>query len=337
MMLKVAILGYGGIARSHRKGYEQLAEIGAPVELVALCDIDPAQFEKLITINQGGDQNATQKEYRTYTDLEEMLAKEELDVIDICLPTYLHCEYTCKLLRRGYHVQCEKPMGLNQAQCEEMLQAAKESGKKLMIGMCLRFDGLYCALKELIDSGKYGKVESVYMERLSAMPRWGYDGWFHDYERAGGVALDMHIHDVDMVRYLFGEPKAVSALSNDVRTKCTTIHSRFHYDDKLVFAIGDWGQSNSTHFRFSARFNLEKATIEISKQGFKVYPDGEEPYDLEISTKVNHMGEESHYFARSILGELENTRNTPEDAAATVKLVKKLIESAENGGKIVEV
>lgn len=336
-MLKVAILGYGGIARAHRKGYEQLAEQGAPVELVALCDIDESQFEKLVTINQGGDNNASSKSYRTYTDLEEMLAKEELDIIDICLPTYLHCEYTCKLLRRGYHVQCEKPMGLNQAQCDEMLCAARESGKKLMIGMCLRFDGLYCALKELIDSGKYGKVESVYMERLSAMPRWGYDGWFHDYDRAGGVAMDMHVHDVDMLRYLFGEPKAVSALTNDARTKCTTIHSRFHYDDKLVTVIGDWGQSNSTKFRFAARFNLEKATVELRGKVITVYPDGGEAYELEPSTKNGHMAEESLFFARTILGELENTRNTPEDAAATVNLVKKLIESAENGGKIVEV
>ena len=93
-MLKVAILGYGGIARSHRKGYEQLAEQNAPVKLVALCDIDPQQFTKLVAINQG-EVAETQTHYNTYTDLEEMLAQEELDVIDICLPTYLHCEYAC--------------------------------------------------------------------------------------------------------------------------------------------------------------------------------------------------------------------------------------------------
>ncbi len=335
-MLKVGILGYGGIARAHREGYEQLAEQGAPVELVALCDIDEKQFEKIITINQGTE-NVSQKAYRTYTDLEEMLAEEDLDVIDICLPTYLHCEYTCMLLRRGYHVQCEKPMGLNMEQCIEMRKAAEESGKKLMIGMCLRFDGAYLALKSLIDSGKYGKVESGYFERLSAMPRWGFDGWFHDYNRAGGVALDMHIHDVDMIRYLFGDPKAVSALTNDARTKCTTIHSRFHYDDKLIFAIGDWGQSTGSKFRAGLRMNLEKATVEMSGGKITVTPDNEEPYILEPTTTNSHMAEESLFFARTILGELENTKNTPQDAAETVKLVKKLMESAENGGKIVEV
>jgi len=336
-MLKVAILGYGGIARSHRKGYEQLAEQNAPVELVALCDIDPKQFTNLVAINQGAE-SESKKEYRTYTDLEEMLEKEELDIIDICLPTYLHCEYACKLLRRGYHVQCEKPMGLNAAECEQMIKTAEESGKKLMIGMCLRFDHLYLALKELIDSGKYGKVESAYFERLSSMPRWGFDGWFHDYDRCGGVGMDLHIHDVDMIRFLFGEPKAVTAVANDARTKFTTMHSRFHYDDILVSAIADWGQANSTKFRASCRINLEKGTIEVGHKGTTiVYPDEGEPFEVKIEATTSHMAEESLYFARTILGEVENTRNTLESAAKTVDLVKKLVESAENGGKIVEV
>ena len=336
-MLKVGILGYGGIARAHRKGYEQLSEQNAPVKLVALCDIDPEQFTKLVTINQGGEAKS-QIHYNTYTDLEEMLAKEELDVIDICLPTYLHCEYACKLLRRGYHVQCEKPMGLNAEECAEMIRAAEESGKKLMIGMCLRFDNLYLTLKEIIDSGKYGRVESAYFERVSSMPRWGFEGWFHDYDRCGGVGMDLHIHDVDMIRFLFGEPKAVSSVSNDVRTRFTTMHSRFHYDDILVTAIADWGQSNSTKFRANCRINLEKATLELGhKACVTVYPEDGEPFEVPVNDKCGHMAAESLYFARTILGEQENTRNTLQSAAKTVDLVKKLVKSAENGGKIVEV
>ncbi len=335
-MLKVAILGYGGIARSHRKGYNILAEQGAPVELVALCDIDPAQFEKGIVINSGGDQKEEALPYRTYTDLEEMLEKEDLDIIDICLPTYLHCEYATKLLRRGYHVQSEKPMGLNQAECDAMMKAAEESGKKLMIGMCLRFDAMYLALKKMIDEETYGKVESAYFERLSDLPVWGFEQWFQDYNKAGGVALDMHIHDVDMVRYLFGEPKAVSAVTNDAKTKCTTIHSRFLYEDKLVFAIGDWGRSNSTKFGFSCKMNFERASIEMDTKEIRVFPQDGEPFVLDVD-KTNHMAEEIHFFARTILGEIENTCNTPADAAGSVRLVDKLMESAANNGAFVEV
>ncbi|MBR6793196.1 MAG: Gfo/Idh/MocA family oxidoreductase [Clostridia bacterium] len=336
-MLKVGILGYGGIARSHRKGYEQIAELGAPVELVALCDIDPARFEQEIAINISGDDKKDGKTYRTYTDLEDMLANEELDVVDICLPTFLHCEYACKLLKRGYHVQCEKPMGMNEEECKMMIAAAEESGKKLMIGMCLRFDAVYDKLKELIEGGAYGKVQSVYMERLSQMPRWGFDGWYHDYARSGGVAMDLQIHDVDMLRYLFGEPKAVSAVTNDARTKSTTVHTRLFYDDILVTAIADWGQAKTKKFKYHARFNLERATIEIGGNTVSVFPDEGEPFDIEVPAKPNHMGNESWFFARTILGEIENTKNRPEDAMGTVRLVKKIVESADHGGKILEV
>ncbi|MBQ1218058.1 MAG: Gfo/Idh/MocA family oxidoreductase [Clostridia bacterium] len=337
-MLKVAILGYGGIARSHRKGYELLAAKGAPVDLVALCDIDPEQFTKLVTINQGGSDQGAKKEYRTYTDLEEMLAKEELDVIDICLPTYLHCEYAVKLLKRGYHVQSEKPMGLNPAQCAEMLKAAEESGKKLMVGMCLRFDCYYEYLKDLVDSEKYGKVTSAVFERLSGLPRWGYQGWFRDYNRSGGVALDMHIHDVDMIRYLFGEPKAVSALALDGEVKCTTIHSRFCYDDKIIFAVGDWGQSSSCKFSAGYRVNFEKATVILRDGVLTVCPEEGEPFiasEQESFVKTHHMAEEIEFFAHTILGDRENDRNQPSDAAGSVALVAKLMESAENNGAYV--
>lgn len=335
-MLKVAILGYGGIARAHRRGYELLASQGAPVELVALCDVDPEQFASMITINQGGEDAGVSKSYATYTDLEEMLEKEELDIIDICLPSYLHCEYTVKLLKRGYHVQTEKPMGLNAAQCQEMLTAARESGKRLMVGMCLRFEPLYLELKKLIDEETYGKVYAAHFERLSAIPEWGYQNWFQDYDRSGGVALDMHIHDVDMIRFLFGDPQAVSALTSDSKMKCTTINSTFVYDDKLVTAFADWGLSKTTGFRMSYRVCFERATVCLEAGEIRVYPDEGEAFKLEVSD-ADRMAEEALFFARTIRGELENEKNTPADAAGSVSLVGKLMESAQKRGIQVEV
>lgn len=335
-MLKVCILGYGGIARAHRKGYEILENAGAPVELVAICDIDPKQFEKEITINQGAAGENKEKVLRTYTDLEEMLQKEQPDIIDICLPTYLHFEYASMLLKKGYHVQCEKPMCRNSKECEQLLRVAEESGKQLMIGMCLRFDAFYLALKKLIDEEPFGKVQTAHFERLSSLPRWGFEGWFHDYERAGGVALDMHIHDVDIIRFLFGEPEKVSARTIDSKVKCTTINSSFVYLDKLISAIGDWGQSKGSKFKSYYRVNFERATVIMEGGVITVYPDEEEPYVMDIE-KGSHMAEESGFFARCILGEQENLKNKPCDAAKTVAMVERLMESAEQGGKYLEV
>lgn len=333
-MIKVGILGYGGIARSHRNAYEMLAEKGAPVELVALCDINPAQFTNLVTINQGGADTGIRKEYHTYTSLDDMLANEQLDTVDICLPTFLHCEYAVKLLKLGYNVQCEKPMGLDEAECKQILAAEQESGKKLMIGMCLRFDGAYTALKAIIDDGRYGKVNSAHFDRLGSLPGWGsFEGWYRDPARSGGVAMDLHIHDVDMIRFLFGEPKAVSSIATNCKVHSTTIASHFYYDDVLVSAIADWGRAATAQFEARYRVNFDHATVVCEHGVITVYPEEGEPFPLDFDN-YEHMATEIEYFARVTLGELENTVNTPASAAATVRLVRKTMESADLGGQI---
>ena len=82
---------------------------------------------------------------------EEMIAKEELDVIDICLPTFLHKEYTIKALQTGHHVLCEKPMSLCYEDCVQMCETAKKMGKKLMVGQCNRFSAPHLLLKKYVD------------------------------------------------------------------------------------------------------------------------------------------------------------------------------------------
>lgn len=333
-MIRVAILGFGGIARSHRRGYETLAERGEPVKLVALCDINPKQFEKLITINQGGEDAAPVMPYHTYTDLDEMLAAEHPDVVDVCLPTYLHCEYVTKLLRMGYNVQSEKPMALTGKQCDEMLHARDESGKQLMIGMCLRFDSNYLVLKDIIDSGKYGKVRAAYFSRTSSLPRWGFEGWYRDEARSGAVAFDLHIHDVDMVRFLFGEPTGLQSHTTDGEIPHISVSTTFLYPDKLVTAMAEWGMSHTWKFRAEYRVCLERATVTLEGGKVIVYPEEGEPFEPEHEP-ANHMAEESLYFSRVISGEIENTKNKPEDAAATVRMIEAIYKSAAADGETV--
>ncbi|MDD7676663.1 MAG: Gfo/Idh/MocA family oxidoreductase [Eubacteriales bacterium] len=334
-MIKVAILGYGGIARSHRKGYETLAERGEPVKLVALCDINPKQFEKLITINQGGEDSAPVIPYHTYTDLDEMLETEKPDVVDVCLPTYLHCQYVTMLLERGFNVQSEKPMGLNSEQCDRMLQVWHNSGKQLMIGMCLRFEPQYLFLKKLVDSGEYGKVRAAYFSRTSGKPSWGFEGWYRDKERSGGVALDLHIHDVDMVRFLFGEPEGVQSHTTDGSIPFISVNTNFLYPDKFVTATAEWGMARSWRFHAEYRVCFEKASVVLEGGKVTVYPEEGEPFAAEYAP-ANRMAEESLYLARTIMGDITNTINTPEDAAATVRLVETIYKSAAANGETVK-
>ena len=137
--------------------------------------------------------------YHLYTDFDEMIANEELDYVDIALPTYLHSYYAIKALNAGKHVLCEKPMAINPTQCRMMIDAAKANGKKLMIAQCLRFWPAYETLKHYVDSGDFGKPVFCYFFRGGGWPKWSYQDWLLDETRSGGCLLDQHVHDVDTI------------------------------------------------------------------------------------------------------------------------------------------
>jgi len=184
-MVRSCIIGFGGIAQGHRAAYANLEKQGI-AKLVGAYDIDPGQFTRKITINiDTGEQEKVDIHF--YTDLEEMLEKEKPDMIDICVPSFLHADYAVQMLERGYHVQCEKPMALNYADCKRMLAAAEKSGKELMIGQILHFFWEYDYLKKAVDDGRFGKVLAASFSRLSSPPRWAWENWFMNYERSGAA------------------------------------------------------------------------------------------------------------------------------------------------------
>ncbi|MBQ9784775.1 MAG: Gfo/Idh/MocA family oxidoreductase [Clostridia bacterium] len=331
--VKIALIGFGGIARSHYAGYQRLAQTDAPLSLVAVCDINPDQLTRQITINTSTVPVTLPADMHTYTDVDELIANEDFDMADICLPTYLHKEYTIKLLRAGKHVLCEKPMALSSADCEEMLQASRESGKRLMIGQCLRFDTPYLHLKNAIESGKYGKLRALTMNRLSALPIWGFEQWFQDTDRSGGCILDMHIHDVDMARFLLGEPDAVSVVSYDGKTRWQWENTRLFYDGVTVSINGSWDETRGTAFVADYRAVFEKASLIRSPKGHAVlWEENKAPVDLPDFTGDMYT-KEIEFFTRSIVEDTPNTVNSPESACATVKLIEAMRESAARGGE----
>ena len=184
-MFRVAFIGFGGIAHSnHIKPHFEFIKEGK-TELVAVCDIRPNVFDKAIAINIGIGACELPESVKRYTDYKEMLAKEDIDVVIVCVPTFLHAEVTIYALETGHHVLCEKPMSLTYEQCLKMIEASKKAGKKLMIGQCVRFASPSKYIKKLVDEGTYGKVKSALLQRKSAPPYWGWDNWYLDYSRSG--------------------------------------------------------------------------------------------------------------------------------------------------------
>ena len=90
--IKVALVGFGGIARSHYVAYEELIRQGIPLSIVAICDSNAAQFTKQITINISDCKISLPTDIHFYTNVDDMIAQEDFDMADICLPTFLHKE-----------------------------------------------------------------------------------------------------------------------------------------------------------------------------------------------------------------------------------------------------
>jgi predicted dehydrogenase len=185
-------------------------------ELVAIADLK----EELL--NQVGDQKGISKRY---TDGEEMLEKEELDLVHVSVPNHLHRPLTIAALESGCHVLCEKPMALNAAEAQEMLDAAEKADRRLMINFSFRFAPTSWALKREVDKGLLGNVyfaRTVWLRRLGP-PIWGR-GWFLKKECAGGGPLiDLGVHRLDLALWLMGHPKPqwVMATTHDKIMKKT--------------------------------------------------------------------------------------------------------------------
>ncbi len=332
-MLKICILGYGGIARVHKQAYKDL-EAKGKAKLVAVCDIDESRFEQKIDINIQGDDTAKKADdFNTYIDLDEMLAKENPDIVTVTLPTFLHTEKTIYLLEKGYNVMCEKPMSLTYEGCKKMLEAAEKSGKMLTIGQCLHFASEYEYLKEAVESNKFGKVRSAFFQRISSPPLWSWENWYMNTERSGGCIYDLHIHDIDFIRYAFGEPKKVSCISKAGYTDYESAFSTLWYDDFAVSAIGDWSLLNYG-FEPSYRVAFEKAVVEWKSYKLTIYPAEGEKYDVDLGCK-DAYGAEVEYMCDMLTEGFENKKNDPASAALTIKLIQTLKKSADKNGEAI--
>ena len=330
--INIAMFGFGGIARSHYAAYTALMEKGVPIRIVAVCDANAAQFQTQIAINNAAFEVALGDDVHLYTQADDLIANEAFDAADICLPTHLHKEITLKLLRAGKHVLCEKPMALCSADCEEMAKTAKQVGKQLLIGHCLRFSPAYRYLKELIDRQTYGKLLDLHLHRASMSPSWSAGNWLQDRQKSGGCILDTHIHDIDIANYFFGMPQAVSSLECDAPPYWQTVSTRLFYPHLTVTADGSWHDMPNTKFTAGCKARVERANVIMELYDLTVSPDGGTPFTPSIST-ASPIDEEVACFVERLLSGQYHNEHTPNDFCNSVKIIERMRESARSNGE----
>ena len=181
-----------------------------------------------------------------------------------------------------------------------------------MIGQCLRFAAKYEYLKECVEDGRYGKLVRLHMERLSIFPTWGFENWFCDVKRSGGAILDMHIHDIDMARYLLGEPESVNCWSWTGESEWQVVNSRLNYNGTTVIADASWDEAPGWQFKSGYRARFEKAEVLCDGTNVKVMTDAGETIMHDFSS-FNHMAAEIKFIANLVLDPTAvNAKNPPE-------------------------
>jgi predicted dehydrogenase len=223
--MKIAFAGAGYIINIHAKA----VKVQKDAELMAVVEKFPEKA------------GAFARKFRIknqYETVGQMLKAGNVDALVIGTPNFLHTSQAIAALKAGVHVMVEKPMAMSAGEAEKMMNASSQSGAKLMVAHCWRFDEDVLWLKN--QSNKLGKI--IRTKGYGVHTRWGPSGWFTQRRFAGGGAMaDMGIHALDTARFLLGDPKPVS-----VYAKIGTHYKDFDVDDTGVIIV-EWDNGATSY------------------------------------------------------------------------------------------
>ncbi|QHE53033.1 Gfo/Idh/MocA family protein [Pontibacillus sp. HMF3514] len=324
---RFAVVGCGTISEAHLKSIEHVPE----AELVAVCDIKPTLAEekgKLYGVN-------------AYSSLEELLKQDNIDVVNICTPSSLHPEQTKLAAKAGKHVFVEKPMAIQIKDVEDMIQVCKENHVHLATVFPRRMSPQANYARELIQSGKLGKLSlcSAYMKIYRSQEYYDSAGWRGTWEYDGGGAMmNQGIHTIDLLQWLAGP---VSSLYGKSRTLLRDIEVEDTAASLLEFehgAIGVMEMTTTAHINETVRIEIlgengtliyindEITTLKMNGQdielpefeSFSVFPDGHRIQIQDMAQAVREgrkpmiTGEDGKHSLDLILGTYESSRENKE-------------------------
>ncbi len=206
-MIRVAIVGLGGISPAHIRGYLAFPE---RCRIVALCDIVPEKAR------------AKAKEFGLDCDIAEdhhrLLGRSDIDLVDVCTPPYVHAEISINCLRAGFNVVCEKPMAASLEECDRVIAAAKESGRLFSSIAQNRFRTPIAAFKRALDSGLAGEIKHFRVDSFWWRGHCYYDMWWRGTweKEGGGCTLNHAVHHIDMLGWMLGAPDEVTSVLTNV-------------------------------------------------------------------------------------------------------------------------
>ena len=318
--LRVGLIGIGGMGGCHYGTYKDVK--GASLVAVADVRVDMAQAK---TAGTG---------IAVYADYKEMIEKENLDMVDICTPSYMHKDMAIYCLSKGLHVLCEKPMTINKEDAEEVVKAANATDKYFMAAHVVRFMAPYAYLREIIKSGEMGRLLRLDMKRISSIPVWSWEDWMRDEKRSGGVITDLSIHDIDYVQSILGMPDKISCVHHGLKNNNDFSVTEMVYGDTIVSCEGTWYNAGIPfHATYLAVFEngYVESTDKIYKNGVAINSDEKKAEALDLGINIgndNGYLNEIQYFVDCVNNGVSPDFVTPESSCNTMKLVDAIKDAA---------
>ena len=317
--LGIGVIGLGAIGAKHLCMLQNMRE----AKIVGVSDINPELLNKAIAGTQIG----------AYTDYHELLANPELEAVIVATPDQLHKDICIAAANAGKHILVEKPIASTIEDGEEMIAVAKENNVKLMVGFTLRFVPHYVQAREIIRSGKLGKIISVYSRRLNVITQA---------DRLGGRIGVLHflgIHDFDLIHWLLGvEPTQVySAESTSVEKRFPQENETFNTfkfkDGTLVCAHIGWNLTTAhpggRDFKLTVIGDKGSLDIDLASQGLMMYSE----FGSKFPSTAPGLDVEDKAFIDCVLDD-KPVPATGEDGITALKMVLAAIDSIEKDAPV---
>ena len=277
-MKRILLVGFGGMGHVHYVNIQRMDN----AEIVGITGTEH-------------DRKAAEKTgLPFFLSITEGIQKLSPDAVDITTPTFLHKLHVMEALECGVDVICEKPLALSASDAAEIYRTAEDKGLRVFPALVMRYTKEFSVLSSLIHNGEYGKLIKADFHRLSPMPEWTAGNWLFDKDKSGLIPFDLHIHDLDMIYALFGEPECIDSYAPvDIETGFPCYYSiEYGYENLSVHAEAGWLRT-SMPFTSGWRMIFEKA-VAVNEDGrISIYPEKKEMqdltphYDIVISTGIN--------------------------------------------------
>ena len=327
--LRVGAIGIGGMGSGHLRSIQ--AHKG--VKVCAVCDVNPAALDQV-----------TDPDVHKYSEWRDLLEKEALDLVAVCLPHHLYAPVVTAALRRDLHVYKDKPFAKDLHDAKLMLTTARRHKRRIFVGAQRKFSPSFLKAKEIVDSGRLGKVHFV---RGAIHYYWPHVftntmRWRGVRKESGGIAIiDSGYHILDALIAYHGKPASVFAATGSLRA---AKDGKYDIDDKAALVLnykdGSLGAVTISFATVPSEFRVvlhgQEGTLDINPSTMHLYEGGKLVEQMAVDdSKVNTLEVQFAHCVDALLKKKPSLCDM--DRALDVQRVIEAAYESDRTGKVAKV